>query len=162
MPFRLRNTSNTFQRTIDHVKNQLSFCFAVQDDLEAASKDEMEHRQHLRTIFARLRQHGFVINAEKCICGAPPLVFWAKSGCWWCHSTSSVRYVSAVVEFPLPLNVKELQAFLGILNFCRRFLLLSCALCRPRAADLRFGAGLRAMDCQASQTPLLHRQAKYT
>jgi hypothetical protein len=40
MSFGLRNASNTFQRKIDRMKRALSFCFAYQDDLEVASKDE--------------------------------------------------------------------------------------------------------------------------
>jgi len=41
MPFGLRNAGNTFQRKIDRVKNQLEFCFAYQDGLEVASKDNI-------------------------------------------------------------------------------------------------------------------------
>ncbi len=118
MPFGLRNASNTFQRKMDRVKNKLAFCFAFQDDLEVASRTDKEHRQHLRIIFQRLREHGLVINAEKCIFGVPSIDFLG-------HRVDAAgvtplpQYVSAVVDFPQPSTVKELQAFLGMLNFYR-------------------------------------------
>jgi hypothetical protein len=75
MPFGLRNAGNTFQRKIDRVKNQLEFCFPYQDDLEGASKEDIPHRLHLRQVFLLLRQHGLIINAEKCVFGAPSIDF---------------------------------------------------------------------------------------
>jgi hypothetical protein len=103
------------------VKNQLEFCFAYQDDLEVASKDDIQHRLHLRQVFLRLRQHGVVINAEKCVFGAPCIDFLG-------HRVTAdgvtllPTYVSAVLDFPRPNTVKELQGFLGLLNLYRRFL----------------------------------------
>ncbi len=139
MPFGLRNAGNTFQRKIDRVKNQLEFCFAYQDDLEVASKDDIHHRLHLQQVFLRLRQHGLVINAEKCVFGAPSIDFLG-------HRVTAggvnrlPTYVSAVLDFPRPSTVKELQGFLGLLNFYSRFLpavartlqLLTDALCGDR------------------------------
>jgi hypothetical protein len=58
---------NTFQWKMDRVKNKLSFWFAFQDDLEVASQIDREHRQHLRTIFMRLGEHGLVINFFKSV-----------------------------------------------------------------------------------------------
>jgi cleavage and polyadenylation specificity factor subunit 1 len=121
MPFGLRNAGNTCQRKIDRVKQQLDFCFAYQDDLELASKSEAEHRRHLWEIFLRLREHGLVINAEKCMFGASSIDFLG-------HRVDAAgvtplpQYVEAVMDFPAPTNVKELQGFLGLLNFYRRFL----------------------------------------
>jgi hypothetical protein len=121
MPFGLRNAGNTFQRKIDRVKTQLEFCFAYQDDLEVASKDDIQHRLHLRQVFLCLRQHGLVINAEKCVFGAPSIDFLGHrvtAG----GVTPLPTYVSAVLDFPRPNTVKEVQGFLGLLNFYRRFL----------------------------------------
>jgi hypothetical protein len=41
------------------------------------------------------------------------------------------NYVDAKVTFPPPTNVKELQGFFGILNFCRRFLPSLANILRP-------------------------------
>jgi hypothetical protein len=136
MPFGLQNAGNTFQRKIDRVKYQLEFCFAYQDDLEVVSKDDIQHRLHLRQVFLRLRQHGLVINAEKCVFGAPSIDFLGHrvtpGGV-----TSLPTYVLAVLDFPRPNTVKELQGYLGLLNFYRRFLPAVARTLQPLTDALR-------------------------
>jgi hypothetical protein len=120
------------------VKNKLAFCFTFQDDLEVASRTDKEHRQHLCTIFLRLREHGLVINAEKCIFGVPSIDFLGhRVGA--AGVTPLPQYVSAVVDFPQPSTVKELQAFLGMLKFYRQFLLSIADILRLLTDSLRGG-----------------------
>ncbi len=127
MPFGISNSSNTFQRNIGQVKNQLSFCFAFQEDLRVASRKKMEQIQHLCTNFTLLREHGLVINAKKCI-------FDVSSMDLLGHRVDAIgvtplpQSVSVVVEFPQPSTVKEIQAFLEKLNFLMYF--------RPSITDI--------------------------
>ena len=58
MPFGLRNAAQTFQRFIDQVLRGLPFSFAYLDDILVASHNAAEHLEHLREVFARLREHG--------------------------------------------------------------------------------------------------------
>jgi hypothetical protein len=53
--------------------------------------------------------------------------------------TPLLQYVSAVVDFPQPSTVKELQAFLGMLNFYRRFLPAIADILRPLTDSLSGG-----------------------
>jgi hypothetical protein len=136
MPFDQRNAGNTFQQKINRVKNQLEFCFVYQDDLEVTSKDDILHHLHLRQVFLRLRQHGLVIKAEKCVFGAPSIDFLGHrvtAG----GVTPLPTYVSAVLDFPHPNTVKELQGFLGLLNFYRRFLPAVARTLQPLTDALR-------------------------
>jgi hypothetical protein len=67
-------------------------------------------------VFLCLRQHGLVINAEKCVFGAPSIDFLSHrvtAG----GITSLPTYLSAVLEFPHHNKVKELRGFLSLLNF---------------------------------------------
>jgi hypothetical protein len=108
MPFGLRNAGNTFQRKIDRVKNQLEFCFPYQDDLEVVSKEDIQHHLRLRQVFLLLHQHGLIINAEKCVFGAPSIHFLGHrvtAG----SITPLPTFVSAVLDFPCPNIVNELQ-----------------------------------------------------
>jgi hypothetical protein len=79
-----------------------------------------------------------VINAEKCVFGVSSIDFLGhrvdSSGV-----TPLPQYVSAVVDFPRPSTVKELQAFLGMLNFYRRFLPSVADTLRPLTDSLRGG-----------------------
>lgn len=51
MPFGLRNAGQTFQRFIDEVLHGLSFAYAYIDDVLIASKDTVEHKNHLHQVF---------------------------------------------------------------------------------------------------------------
>lgn len=51
MTFGLCNAAQTFQRLIHEVFRGLDFVFPYMDDICIASKDESEHRFHLRQVF---------------------------------------------------------------------------------------------------------------
>jgi hypothetical protein len=121
MPFGLMNDGPSFQRKVDRAVADLEAVFAYVDNMEVASRDAEEHAIHLRQLFTRLREHGLVINVEKCVFGASSIKFLGYR-----LSAEGVEplpeNVSAVTEFPRPSSVKELQMFLGMVNFYRRFL----------------------------------------
>jgi hypothetical protein len=112
--------------------------FAYVDDMDVASRDGEEHAIHLRQLFTRLREHGQVINVEKCVFEASSIQFLG-------HHLSAEgveplpENVSAVTEFPRPSTVKELQMFLGMVNFYRRFLPGAARALRPLTDCLRGG-----------------------
>jgi len=94
--------------------------FAYLDDVLVGSQDKIQHTNHLCQIFCHLRDHGLVINAEKCLFGVVELDFLG-------HRVSSagvsllLAYVEAVPAFSPPTIVKELQQFLGLVNFLLAF-----------------------------------------
>ena len=57
MSFGLRNAAQTFQRFMDEILRGLDFAFAYIDDVLVASKDVVEHKQHLREVFRRLDEY---------------------------------------------------------------------------------------------------------
>nr|VZI13775.1 unnamed protein product [Spirometra erinaceieuropaei] len=127
MPFGLRNAAQTFQRFIDHVLRGLPLLYAYTDDLLVASRNEEEHKEHLALVFDRLEKFGVVINPSKCVLGVPSLEFLG-------HQVGSeglcplLSMVKTARHFPLPTSKRQLQRFLGMVNFYRRFL--------PNCADL--------------------------
>ena len=60
---------------MDQVLHGLTFAYNYIDDLLIASKDSVEHKNHLRMVFERLQVHRILINASKCELGAPQLQF---------------------------------------------------------------------------------------
>ncbi len=137
MTFGLRNTGNTFQRMMDRILAGLSFVFCYLDDIIIASKDKQEHLEHLREVFSRLREPGLVINAEKCVFAATTVEFLghkvSAAGVEPLHSI-----VQAVRAHPEPPNISKLQAFLGTVNFYRRFLPAVARILKP-LTDLLIG-----------------------
>jgi hypothetical protein len=75
MPFGLKNAAQTFQRLMDRLFRHLPFVFVYLDDILIASRNEREHMDHLRQVFAVLQENGLQINPAKCIFAAPSLSF---------------------------------------------------------------------------------------
>ncbi|BHF59912.1 hypothetical protein SprV_0100287300 [Sparganum proliferum] len=120
MPFGLRNASQTFQRLLDRVIRGLPFVYAYIDDLLVASSTAEEHMEHLATVFDRLQQFGVVLNPSKCVFGVPSLEFLGHLVD--SHGTRPLpSKVAAIRVFPPPTSKRQLQRFLGMVNFYRRF-----------------------------------------
>ncbi|BHF75238.1 hypothetical protein SprV_0501833400 [Sparganum proliferum] len=121
MPFGLRNASQTFQRFIDRVLRGLPFVYVYIDDVLVASRDVEEHLQHLTLLFDRFQQFGVTLHPAKCILGATSLEFLGHL-----IDSNGIRplpsKVAAIRDFPPPTSKRQLQRFLGMVNFYRRFL----------------------------------------
>jgi len=170
MAFGLKNAGMTFQRMMDRVLQGLPFCFVYLDDILVASPDVESHQQHLREVLARLQEHGLVLNVQKCIFGAASVEFLGHTvsakGVEPLHSR-----VAALTAFPPPTTIKELQGFLGMVNFYRRFIPAAARILLPLTEVLKgspaggtavqWTAAMReafqaAKDSLASATALAH------
>lgn len=56
MAFGMHNAPATFQRLMNIVLSGLSFCEAYLDDLVVCSETWVEHLEHLRVVFGRLKE----------------------------------------------------------------------------------------------------------
>jgi len=136
MGFRMRNARNTFQRMMDRVTNGMPLLFVYLDDIIIGSRDERSHLHHLSLLFQCLKEHGLVINGEKCQLGAKELDFLG-------HRVSAAGItplagkVAALQAHARPTTVQELQGFLGKVKFYRRFLPAAARLLCPLSDTLR-------------------------
>ena len=139
MPFVLRNTGQTFQCLMDQVLAGLDNAFCYLDDIFIGSSTPEEHVQHLKAVLERLQQHGLVINGEKCVFSQPGVenLGHVVSAC---GLSPLPERVAAICAFLLPGTVKQLQTFLGIMNFYRRFMRDATLVMKPLTDALR-GAG---------------------
>lgn len=138
MPFGLRNAGQTFQRLMDEVLSGLEYVFCYLDDVLVASKSVEEHAGHLREVFQRLQQHGLVLNGEKCEFGVQEVTYLGH------HVTASgvsplQDRVEAIKKHPVPGTVKQLQTYLGMVNFYRRFIAGAAKILKPLTDALRGG-----------------------
>ena len=128
MTFGLRNAAQTFQRHLNAVLGDLSFCFVYIDDILVFSETPEEHLCHLKTLFERLKKHYIIVNPAKCIFGQSEVNYLG-------HTITPAgihpltEKVSAINNFPKPETVKDLRCFLGMINFYRRFV--------PNAASIQ-------------------------
>ena len=138
MPFGLRNAGQTFQRMMDCVLTGLPFCFVYLDDILVASVDHQQHHQHLQQVLERLAEHGLVLNAEKCQLGLEQLDYLGH------HVTATgitpiISRVQSIEKYPQPKTVKQLQTYLGMINFYRRFMPAAAKILRPLTDSLKGG-----------------------
>lgn len=114
----LRNAGQTFQRFIHEVLRGLDYCFPFIDDVIVASKDEEQHRQHLRHILQRFEEYGLTINPSKCVFGQREVVFLGYT-----VSADGIKppeeKIKAITDYPKPTTIEQLRRFLGMINYYR-------------------------------------------
>ncbi len=138
MPFGLRNAGPSFQRHVDRAIRDCQAAFAWVDDIVICSRNHEEHVIHAQQVLQALQDNGLVIHAEKCVWGVQELEYLG-------HKISAEgglplpSHVAAIQDFPCPTIIKELQAFLGMVNSYRRFLPSIARTLRPLTDALRGG-----------------------
>ncbi|KAJ9523973.1 hypothetical protein QJQ45_022376 [Haematococcus lacustris] len=121
--FGLTNAPATFQRMMNNVfKPLINECVLVYiDDILVMSNTPEEHVQHLRQVLQLMRENKFYAKLAKCEFNKTQLAFLG-------HIVGSKGIavdpakVRVVKEWPTPRNLKDLQAFLGLANYFRRFI----------------------------------------
>ena len=121
VPMGLKNAASYFQRVMATVVLAGALYIACElyiDDIFVFGKDEDEFVRNLETVFTRLRKHKVTLNPKKCRFGLAAVEYVghvvSAEGI-----TFSDEKREKVLEFPLPRTQKDLQAFLGLINYFR-------------------------------------------
>uniref|UniRef100_A0A4W5KJC1 ribonuclease H n=1 Tax=Hucho hucho TaxID=62062 RepID=A0A4W5KJC1_9TELE len=123
MPYGLMNAPSVFQSFVDEIFRDLHGQGVVVyiDDILIYSATRSEHVSLVRKVLGRLLEHDLYVKAEKCL-------FFQQSVSFLGYriSTSGVEMEndrkSAVLDWPTPTTVKEVQRFLGFVNYYQRFI----------------------------------------
>ena len=119
MPFGLVNAPAHFNRWLDTVFHGLEVMRYV-DDLVVASKTVDQHIAQLTSVFERCAASGVKLKMSKCLFGVEECKVLG-----FIVSADGIRAdpdkVKAIKEFGAPRNKKEMQTFLGMVGFYRRF-----------------------------------------
>lgn len=123
MPFGLANAPAAFQRFMNHIFADLLDVYVVVylDDILIFSEDPKDHPAHVREVLRRLREHDLYCKPEKCEFHATTIEYLGfvvtLDGI-----AMDIKKVDAILSWPEPRKVKEVQSFLGFANFYRRFI----------------------------------------
>jgi hypothetical protein len=91
------------------------------DDILIFSKNEEENNEHLRLVLQKLRENQLYAKLNKC-------EFWLKEVSFLCHIISEggisvdPSKVKDVLSWKAPQNDSDIQSFLGLAGYYRRFI----------------------------------------
>ena len=121
LPFGLKNAPAEFSRIMNMVFGNLPFVEVYLDDITVHSNSLEQHIKDLIVVFNKLKEANLKINAEKCI-------WCTKSVKVLGHTVSKDQVmmdeakIDAIKQREPPKNLKQLQSFLGLANYYRRFI----------------------------------------
>ncbi|XP_022110685.1 uncharacterized protein LOC110990141 [Acanthaster planci] len=132
MPFGLCNAPSTFERLMERVLEGLHWetLLVYLDDVIVFAHTVEEELSRLEAVFVRLREAGLKLKPKKC-------ELFKESVLYLGHVVSGdgvatdPEKVEAVREWPAPTNVREVQSFLGLVSYYRRFIRGFADVARP-------------------------------
>ena len=85
------------------------------------SRSDQQQLDHLRQVFIKCKKYGISLNPKKYLFGLEEGKLLGQI-----ISKDGIRIdptrIEAILQIPHPRKIKELQAFLGKINFLRRFI----------------------------------------
>lgn len=137
MPFGLTNAPTTFQALMNDVFRPFlrKFVLVFFDDILIYSRNQ-QHREHLAAVLDVLAKHQLYANASKCEMGKSEV---ASLG----HVVSQAgvavdkEKIKAMIDWPLPVNLRDLRGFLGLTGYYRKFIAGFARIAAPLTDQLK-------------------------
>jgi hypothetical protein len=123
LPFGLTNAPGTFMRLMNDIfREELDRCVIIYlDDILIFSPNEEQHREDVRKVLQKLRQENLYAKKTKC-------EFFRREIAFLGHVISGEGIepdpakVTTVQKWPRLTHVKEVQSFIGLVNYYRTFI----------------------------------------
>lgn len=123
MPFGLKNAPAAFQRLMDTVLTGLQGvrCFVYLDDIVIYASSIQDHDQRIREVFKQLQKANLKLQPDKC-------EFLRREVTYLGHviTNNGVKpnpeKIEIIKDFPTPISNKDIQSFLGLVGYYRRFI----------------------------------------
>ena len=128
--FGAKSSQDVFDEAMFRVFGDIHHCMNQRDDILLGGRDKTEHREVLKTILKRARDHGITFNREKCQFGMEQIEFFghvlSKDGL-----KPSPDKVRAVKECGMPENKEAVRSFLGMAGYLDNFIENYAAIAAP-------------------------------
>ncbi|UYV65945.1 hypothetical protein LAZ67_3005963, partial [Cordylochernes scorpioides] len=123
MPFGLCNAPATFERNMENMLGNLRWqiCLCYLDDVIIYSSDFSTHLKRIEAVLKCFREADLKLNNKKCQFAFEELEILG-------HITNqhgikpAEHNIKAIRDFPRPKKIKEVQSFLGMCSYYRKFI----------------------------------------
>ena len=153
MPFGINGGPSTFQRVIDRVLRGLEYKIAMAylDDIIVYGKDYKACCERLAMVFDRLREACLKLKPSKCELFKEKTIFLGHVISAEGISCDPAK-VEAVRQWTTPKSARQVQVFLGTVNYYNRFIRNYSEIARPlfSAANRKLKRFTWTPECQAA------------
>lgn len=143
----IRCAPEMFQRLMTQVLAGLDNVQVFFDDIIIYSRTKADHEKHVKAVLDRLRERGLTINLDKSTFGASKISFLGHS-----LSKNSIQpkdsNIASIKNFKAPQNKKDVQSFLGLMNFVARFVPEFSTVTEPLRQLLKKNVAFKWSDAQ--------------
>ena len=119
--FGTNSASEIFQNVIQTTFQDIEGCLNVSDDILVFAKTQEEHDKILQAVLERADEMNLRFNGRKCEFDKRNLTFYghvfSEKGVSACP-----KKIKAIQAMTPPSNVSELRSYLGMVNYCGRFI----------------------------------------
>ena len=132
MPFGLCNVPAAFQRLMDLVLSgiQWSSCLVYIDDIVIVGKTVQNHLDNLQLVLDRIKRAGLRLKPSKCHLFQKEILYLGHRITRDGVATDPGK-IDAVRKWAVPRTVQEVQRFLGLVGYYRKFVSNSAATAKP-------------------------------
>ena len=121
MPFGLKMSQDVFQMCMDQITDRLPGIITIHNDICVYGKTQEQHDKHLLQLMKTAAKQGLAFNSNKCHISQAQITF---------HSTifsaqgmkPDPMKIQALQDLATPQTQKQLQSFLGLVNYLQPFL----------------------------------------
>ena len=122
VPFGMTNAPAQFMNLMHDVLREYldQFVLVFLDDILVYSQTVEDHAEHLRQVFAKLREWQLFAKASKCQMLTKSIEFLGQQITAEGMSPTEEK-LKVLKEWKKPQNVRDVRSFLGFVNYYRRF-----------------------------------------
>lgn len=121
LPFGVKPASAIFQKTIETLLRGIPHVVNYMDDIVVAGPNFEEHVRICKLVLTRLREVNLKLNLDKCEFFQKKITYLGFNIDSTGLSKTNER-VESVLRAPIPNNISELRAFVGLVNYYSRFI----------------------------------------
>jgi hypothetical protein len=133
-PFGLKPISSKFQRVMTTLFTQSpfnSFVATFVDDIVVYSSNYEDHIQHTKSVIDELTRYNLILNPNKCHFAQKTIYLLGFCVSSQGKSFLDPRKVTNAQEWPVPTTGKDIQQFLGLVNYFHNYLPKAPILAEP-------------------------------